>query len=276
MLCAVGIGAYDSSAIDINCGGYGASDSSGVGSWGGHTAAAPSYPFGVDGTLTEVKLRFRGGTDVPTSCILKILYGANPVYSQRGSDVSILTDAVAAYAGDGVRYTVEATGLSIPVQAGDFLAVYISGNLNMHEVDVTGDFYVYHDAGNVTTLSMASSTPSELIGSCTIETDEYIIYDGSTGWLGTNTIPLATPDTEPYYIVLENVQVPDTESMTIALDYTNTSTGENTTEELYTIDYSGGANDGYIYDTDDSTRWEPIKGQKGSGIDYYIYVTTKI
>ena len=265
IFAAVGFGAYDHTAVNVNYG-FGFIDS--VAATGGHglTAANPSLTFGCTGTLTGLKIYMRSTT--ANACALaklKIMSGT-PGSFVLESEVSILTQVAEVKPAAVENFILELTGLSLPVEPDHFLANCLDTSVT-YAIKNPGLMTYYY--GNGDTAVLGASATYDICWEATISTSDKIIYTGST-WTAGETAHIQSYDASPFYIVVEGVQVPDTETLAFTLQYTDATTDATATEETYTIDYSGGAGDGTV--KGDAATTASIAGQEGDKINYYIYI----
>lgn len=281
-------GAYSASPVNVNCGGYGNPFTDTTASPvrdTGKTICVPAYRFGVAGTLTDVKMRFYHDLTGASCTVFKlyILSGTPGAFVAKheitsSGDISLVDQLNAASVGRQY-FTVDISTLSQEVEADEFLGAYFDGAFYTVKNDGNGQTSIFSGDGD--TMAMTTRVKSDLLWQTVVSTSEFILYDrygdGETdsdgGWRGSCIVPIDTPDTGSYYVILEGTQVPDGESLSISLEYTDAG-GVNSTEKTYKIDYSGGPRDGMIYGdpVNGITKMQSVAGQEGDKIDYYIFV----
>jgi len=220
------------------------------------TTADLDNPINLTGTLTRIKVRLYTGTSwVGGKTVkFKVLRGTAPNFTLVGEvDITTEADAAATIAGAGARFALEVdiSASAIAVQPGDYIAFTLpttsSTGLSAALMNAGGIDLVY-GTGDTETLDGTRTGYSAFCASVYID-DSTLYYP--TGKIDVSAkgngdiIALPAYETEPYYIVLKDVNVPDGETMAIALDYTD-AVGDNATAETITIDFSGGVDDGKI------------------------------
>lgn len=134
-------------------------------------------------------------------------------------------------------------------------------------------------SADVTTTQLASGMSTWDDGfiismECFVNNNDMLAYEVSTDSEGNAisngdriTIPYWT--TEPCYIILEDVTVPDGEDLDIVIEINSLVSGSKFVLQTVTINFDGGANDQRITDKGFSA-WKSIAG--GEGDNYRIYI----
>lgn len=256
---------YDNSAVTMTTGSWGYILGGGS-TWhpANDTYGFPGYPCQVAGQLTEFKVMLYGKVaDACTSAKFKILRpnGSNwdVIY-----DEDVTTEANANAPAVNGRYLMDLTTWlttnTITVAVGDIFGLYMASSTNNPYImgyngsgennvgcviskneDVTGN------DNNI----LADNHPDNQPGfSATVSnSDTYMVENdnGGSGWSDGDIADVVACTDAPYYIILKNIAVPDGEDLDITLNYTNTTTvDQSVADETITLCFDGGANNNRI------------------------------
>ena len=288
---------YDNSLVTVASGGYGSCNTCGgyvtlgAANW---TMAFANTRVRASGRLSGFKMRLYGYNE-PTIAKLKILSGAAKGAVALVQDIDILIPMVADYG--AARFTLDLetwlVSNEINVTEGQFFGLYtynVAGNAVRllskdanTPADPEGDGVWGYTTGDHTTGTVDYTQPEQTeapLMEFEVLTAERVLYDsddGSLGPFGTGeavNIPAYTD--QSYYIMLEGVQCPDTDTLAIAFNYTDAAGADDT----ITIDakagnlllnYDGGG------DTDklgigDYTTFKAIASQEAENFNIHVWI----
>ena len=255
----------------------------------GDTSADILHPFTCAGTLSRVKVLLNGTGDFDAATF-KIMVlrpdgsvGSPETFTAVGK-VTVTTHANAvsvtsyfAYdtATDGPASLVDdTTGLPITVQAGDCLAIYSSDDIAIGAHDI-GENSRWRGTGETLTLSDGSGTLS-LSMQGYVTTKERVVLNDATGYANGGSVNIPFWTTQNQYICIEDVDVPDTEDLQIALYYTAAADGLQVVSYTVNLSYDGSGDDdnkialfaGSVFS---DTVSKSIAGGEGEKHDLYIH-----
>jgi hypothetical protein len=237
-VCSSASGVYSSDSVTVMAGGFGYAPIDGNNTYapGNKTLVDAGRPILTAGTLTEVKIRLSDGGSDCSLARLKILYGTYPNYSVR-STFNITNPLNTARVAGG-RFLLDLTGLSIPVQAGDMIGIFIADpcdSVNIVTKSATGT-NIYSGSGDTSSMDTAYAGES-LLMEAYVTTNQFVIYDNINN--GNGFTPSNNPVCVPYftnqnqYIILRGVDNVDiNENLTIALQWTDANGNSNAIENV--------------------------------------------
>lgn len=286
LLSAAGMGAYSNSNINVIGGCYSLNSDAGNKCTQDQVFHNPSHAFSCSGTVNSISaLGISTAGTAATGAYILVLSGTeSPYVIEHVEDVTAAFNAVVAKG----SFSVSFTNLGIPISAGQWLGWYAYttaeegdySTLKREITDATGESLVASNTAlsvpittSNTVETVGSSADDSIAWTVTLETNQYVITDktnGGSGYGNGGIVNIDVPLTEPYWIVLEGVVCPDGESLAIALQYVNQTTGAPTANETYTIDM--GAADTFSASAGTPTLDMTGQGDAAEKINYHIYI----
>jgi hypothetical protein len=195
------------------------------------TAAAPTIP-----TLTSAKIKiFRldgADYDLVGECTITAHVKAAAVAAGEAA-ARFSYDTSATYGAETLVFDDDTTGNPIAVQAGDYIGFFCDAIVYCGFIVNTGYSCKYEtDAGaNDITTTLVGATAETLAdrsfaASLIVSTPEYLAYSsdgGGDGFVENEVIHVPGFSTEPFYVIFEDVIVPNGEDLKITASYVNGS-----------------------------------------------------
>jgi len=270
--------AYDNTPVEMSHG-RGYVETNPVSLAGPICAGNPEYVFHADGTLTSYKITLRSAnaTDVSVAYLCIVSGTAGSYVIEQRLDIVAEVNAV-KLAGAGM-FSLVLTGLSIPVAADEFVAVYMDANCGFYVVELANSkktmFTVNAvppapDAGDPSIALVTTGALSDFLSEGIYTTTSRLPFEDNNSDAGFGNgdlvhIPAYLGD--DYHIVLRGVQVPDAESLIITA-YKPSSAGRTLdVVQVITVDFTG---TGEITDQDATAI--AIAGEDGEKFDIHLYL----
>ncbi|MBN1435674.1 MAG: SGNH/GDSL hydrolase family protein [Sedimentisphaerales bacterium] len=278
--------AYDNSNVTI-LGGSGTSTQGYNLYYDAYTYTFPEEPCHISGLLSSLKINFYLFSTPITivSAKFKVFRGTlNDCEVTDYDFTSVLQAAIDAYGTTGiliVDLTSWLSGAGVTVEAGDWFGTYVSsGNAAKPCKHKTANYETsYYRSGDITGATDLTSGWSSgtyiLLFDYEIEANDFIIQDDNAGWGDGDVLSLMAYESEPYYIILEGVQCPIAELLTMSFLYT--SAGDDATASIggktgdLHINYVADANEAKI-GIGDYTTSHSIPNQYGHKITILIWI----
>jgi len=220
-LASVCLGAYDSSAVTVNAGGWGSYPSANVGTYlaagVGYTYFAKSTPITCSGTLTQVKFNFYTDATVATNTeiLVTTINGASYTINNRIDANSAMATSMAARAGNTrPLFTItnpvdKTTGLPVTVTSGQIIGIYTKDHAYVIGTAATGFTIDQYNGYFQSDAAMTSTASDKAVAiDVQVSTNEFILFnstDGGTGFVKDDTVNIPGVPGSPYYIILTEI-----------------------------------------------------------------------